>query len=55
MSDHTTGPAKAIAEMTVVKSYTGAWAVDAQGILISAETAAEAVAIVQAALLGTIK
>ena len=44
--------ARAIDRLVVVEAYPGCWAVDAQGIKVPAESAAEAVAFVQAALLG---
>ena len=44
--------AKAIDKLTVVESYPGCWAVDAVGIKVLADTAADAVAKVHAALLG---
>ena len=44
--------ARNIDRITVVEAYPGCWAVDADGIRVPADSAAEAVALVHRALLG---
>lgn len=44
--------ARSIDKLTVVEAYPGCWSVDAEGIRINAPTAADAITVVQSALLG---
>jgi hypothetical protein len=43
---------RSIDKLIVVESYPGCWSVDAEGVKVVADTAAEAVTIVHTALLG---